>query len=73
MRYTQPHEPPTDREPHMPDVKPIPDGYTAVTPYLIVADAAGFLDFLANAFRAAERMRVPMPQGGIGHAEVEIE
>ena len=57
----------------MPDVKPIPDGYTAVTPYLIVADAAGFLDFLANAFRAAERMRVPMPEGGIGHAEVEID
>ena len=56
----------------MPDVKPIPDGYTAVTPYLIVENAAGFLDFLANAFGAVERLRMPMPQGGIGHAEVEI-
>lgn len=56
----------------MPDVKPIPDGYTSVTAYLIVEDAAGFLDFLAHAFGAVERMRIPMPQGGIGHAEVEI-
>ena len=56
----------------MPDIKPIPDGYTAITPYLIVENAAGFIDFLASAFGAAERLRVPMPQGGIGHAEVEI-
>ena len=55
----------------MPEVKPIPDGYTAITPYLIVENAAGFLDFLANAFGAVERLRIPMPQGGIGHAEVE--
>lgn len=52
--------------------KPIPDGYTAVTPYLLVEGAAGFIAFLAEAFNAVERRRVPMPQGGIGHAEVEI-
>ena len=57
----------------MPDVKPIPDGYTAITPYLIVENAAGFIDFIAGAFGAVERLRVPMPQGGIGHAEVEID
>ena len=56
----------------MPEVKPIPDGYTAITPYLIVENAAGFLDFLANAFGAVERLRIPMPQGAMGHAEVEI-
>ena len=56
----------------MTDVKPIPDGYTAITPYLIVENAAGFIDFLAQAFGAVERLRMPMPQGGIGHAEVEI-
>ena len=56
----------------MSEVKPIPDGYTAVTPYLIVEDAAGFLDFLTNAFGAVERLRIPMGQGLIGHAEVEI-
>lgn len=57
----------------MTDVQPIPDGYTAITPYLIVENAAGFIDFLINAFGAVERLRVPMPQGGIGHAEVEID
>ncbi len=57
----------------MPEVQPIPDGYTAITPYIIVENAAGFIDFLANAFGAVERLRVPMPEGGIGHAEVEID
>jgi PhnB protein len=56
----------------MTDVKPIPDGYAAVTPYLIVDDAVGYLDFLASAFGAVERTRVPMGEGLIGHAEVEI-
>lgn len=56
----------------MSKIKPIPDGYTAVTPYLIVENAAGYLDFLTNAFGAVERTRVPMGEGLIGHAEVEI-
>lgn len=56
----------------MPEVKPIPDGYSVITPYLIVDDAAGFIDFLSKAFGAVERLRVPMPGGTIGHAEVEI-
>ena len=57
----------------MTDVKPIPDGYTAITPYLIVENAAGFIDFLSQVFGAAERHRAPMPDGGIGHAVVEID
>ena len=56
----------------MPAAKPIPDGYATITPYLIVEDAAGYLDFLATAFEAVERMRMTMPSGEIGHAEVEI-
>lgn len=56
----------------MPEVKPIRDGYMAITPYQIVKDAAGFLDFLGNAFEAFERMRLEMLQGGIGQAEVGI-
>lgn len=56
----------------MPDVKPVPDGYTAVTPYLVAEDAPRLIDFLVEAFGAVERMRMPMPDGGIGHAEVEI-
>ena len=57
----------------MPDVKPIPDGYTAVTPYLRAADGPGLLAFLADAFGAVERMRIPMPDGALAHAEVEID
>ena len=57
----------------MPDVQPSPDGYTAITPYLIVEGAAGFIDFLVSAFGAVERFRLDMPEGGIGHAEVEID
>ena len=56
----------------MPAAKPIPDGYATITPYLIVEDAAGYLEFLATAFEAVERMRMTMPDGEIGHAEVEI-
>lgn len=57
----------------MPDVKPIPDGYTAITPYLIVEDAAGYLAFVTEAFGAVERLRIPMGESLIGHAEVEID
>ena len=56
----------------MPDVKPIPDGYTAITPYLVAEDATALIDFLKNGFGAVERMRMPMPDGSLGHAEVEI-
>ena len=56
----------------MSDVKPVPDGYTAITPYLVAEDVPALLDFLANGFGAVERMRLPMPDGSIAHAEVEI-
>ena len=53
-------------------VRPIPDGSHTVTPYLIVHDAAGALDFYKKAFGATELMRFPMPGGKIGHAEIRI-
>jgi PhnB protein len=53
-------------------VKKIPDGYTAVTPYLTVKGAAQAIDFYKKAFDAEEVMRVPMPDGKIAHAEVRI-
>jgi PhnB protein len=53
-------------------VKPVPDGYHAVTPYLIVSDGARALDFYRKAFGARERMRLPAPDGRVGHAEIEI-
>jgi PhnB protein len=53
-------------------VKPIPDGYHTVTPYLIVRDAARALDFYAKAFGAVELFRFPCPDGKIMHAEFKI-
>jgi PhnB protein len=54
------------------DVKPIPEGYQSVTPYLAVDDAAAALAFYKGAFGATEVMRMPAPGGKIGHAEIEI-
>ena len=53
-------------------VKPIPDGYTSVTPYLIVDGAAAALEFYSKAFGAKEVLRFPAPGGRIGHAEIMI-
>jgi PhnB protein len=53
-------------------VKPIPDGYHSVTPYLIVKDGAKALDFYTRALGATELYRFPGPNGGIGHAELQI-
>jgi PhnB protein len=53
-------------------VKPIPDGYHSVTPYLIVDDGARAIDFYKQAFGAKELMRMPAPGGKIGHAEIKI-
>ena len=53
-------------------VKPIPDGYPVVTPYLIVNGAARALQFYKDAFGATERMRLEMPGGILGHAELQL-
>jgi PhnB protein len=53
-------------------VKPIPEGYRSVTPYLAVKQAADAIEFYRRAFGAKERMRMPGPDGKIGHAELEI-
>jgi PhnB protein len=53
-------------------VKPIPEGYHSVTPYLIVSDAAGAIEFYKKAFGATELLRMPAPGGRVGHAELRI-
>ena len=53
-------------------VKPIPDGYHTVTPYLIVEGADTCIEFLENAFGAKVRFRMARSDGTVGHAEVEI-
>jgi PhnB protein len=56
----------------MASAKPIPDGYHAVTPYLIVKGADRAIDFYVKAFGARELFRVPQPDGRVGHAELQI-
>jgi PhnB protein len=53
-------------------VKPIPEGYHTVTPYLAVDDAAEALEYYKRAFGAKERGRMEAPDGKIGHAEIQI-
>ncbi len=52
--------------------KPIPGGYTAVTPYLIVKDVAAQLDFVTRAFGAVIHVKMKAPDGSIGHCDVSI-
>ena len=56
----------------MSHVKPIPDGYHSVQPYLIFKNCAEAMAFYTRAFGAKEKFRMPNPQGGIVHAEIEI-
>ena len=54
------------------NVKAVPAGYHSVTPYLIVDGAAAAIEFYKKAFGAVEVMRMPGPDGRIGHAEILI-
>jgi PhnB protein len=56
----------------MANVKPIPEGYHTVTPYLVVKGAAKAIDFYKKAFGAQELFRMDGPGGTIAHAEIEI-
>src|SRR5258708_12977792 len=53
-------------------VKPIPDGYHTVTPFLNVKGVAKLIDFLKSALGAEEGMRIPGPDGTVMHAELSI-
>jgi PhnB protein len=53
-------------------VSHIPRGYHTVTPFVIVKGAAGFIEFMKEAFGAVEMARVANETGAIGHAEVRI-
>ncbi|HVL27058.1 MAG TPA: VOC family protein [Acidimicrobiales bacterium] len=50
----------------------IPEGYPQVTPYLIVDGAAAAIDFYTSVLGATERMRMPGPDGKLGHAELML-
>ena len=53
-------------------VKPIPDGYHTLTPFLTVKDAARAIEFYKQAFGAEERGVMKGPDGKVMHAELKI-
>ena len=53
-------------------VKPIPDGYHSLTPYLIIKGAARAIEFYKQAFGATVLMCMDGPDGKVGHAELKI-
>ena len=53
-------------------VKPIPEGYHAITPYLSIKGASDAIEFYKAAFGATEIMRFDGPGGSVCHAEIKI-
>jgi len=53
-------------------VKPVPDGYHSITPYLSIKGAADAIEFYKNAFGAREVMRIAQADGRVGHAELQL-
>lgn len=53
-------------------VKPIPDGYHSIQPYLIFENASAAIEFYKKAFGATERLCMKQPDGRVGHAEIQI-
>lgn len=56
----------------MSTVKPIPEKYHRVTPYIVVKNAAEAIQYYKNIFGAVENMRIERPDGKVGHAEIKI-
>src|ERR1700688_2391704 len=56
----------------MPNVKPIPDGYHSVTPYLFIRGAGAAIDFYKKVFGATVIVSMPGPIGQVMHAELKI-
>jgi PhnB protein len=53
-------------------VKPIPEGYRSVTPYLVIKGASAAIEYYKRVFGATERGRMEAPGGMVGHAELTI-
>jgi PhnB protein len=56
----------------MAPTKPIPDGFTTVTPSLVFKDCNKAIDFYKKALGAQELMRMPGPDGKMMHAEIKV-
>ena len=56
----------------MAKVNPIPEGYSTVVSYISVKGASDAIAYYKKAFSAEELVRMPMPDGKVGHAELKI-
>lgn len=56
----------------MASAKKIPDGYTSITPYLVVSDVPTAIEFYKRAFDAEQLFRMDAPDGKVMHAEIKI-
>jgi PhnB protein len=56
----------------MSKVSPVPSEYGSITPYLVLPQCAEAIEFYKRVFNAVETVRMPMPDGSIGHAELKI-
>lgn len=66
---SEPDAPSSDPSPEVP---PVPEGYNTVTPYLIVEDGDGFIEFAQAAFGARVLGRSDAPDGRLMHAELAL-
>jgi PhnB protein len=53
-------------------VRPVPEGHHTVTPYLAVKNGVKALEFYQKAFGAKERYRLVLPDGRLGHGEIQL-
>ena len=56
----------------MAKVKPIPEGYYSITPYLFIRGASRAIEFYRDVFGAKVRVNMPGPNGKVAHAELQI-
>jgi PhnB protein len=53
-------------------VKPIPEGYTTITPYLIVEDADKLVEFVETIFGGQLVFKMKTDAGRISHGEMKV-
>ncbi len=56
----------------MSKVEAVPSNYGSLTPYLVIPRCAEAIEFYKKVFGATELMRLPMPDGSVGHCELQI-
>ena len=53
-------------------VKPIPDGYPRVSPYLVVRNVEETIEFIQYVFEGKIKEKMKLPDGSVNHGEVSI-